>query len=180
MPRHVDRGNANGALHAAANETVSLGKRYHATRPHQPAPGGRDGRRGVSGHHVHDLAAERIAEAVDGANEVLAARVIADRGPQFVDEPRQAGVCDIRVGPELVVKLLLREGTGPCLQEDLKQPERLRRQRLDVVRAKELACAIIEDTFTETDVHRRRRGYPAIDTAYTVRMLDSGVSEGRP
>src|SRR4029434_1227600 len=100
-------------LSSPPEQTVdrSLGlrlRRFLSALPHGPRAAGRAGPR-------------------KGPDDGRLVGVVAERGSQLDDEVRQIRFRDVDAGPETLVDVGLRNGTGTRLDEKLEERERLRR-----------------------------------------------------
>src|SRR5262245_47599380 len=90
---------------------------------------------------------------MNGSDDAGTARRVADSGPDLIDHPGQARLRDKHTRPHTFEQLRLRDGTGPRLDQDLQQFERLGRQMHFAYRTEQSPRIQIEPAIAETDRH---------------------------
>ena len=77
---------------------------------------------------------------MNGADEFLLSRAVAERPPNFTDEDVEIRIHDVGIRPDSCLEPGLVEDLWPALDEGAEQVERLGRQVNVRGAAKELAC----------------------------------------
>jgi len=104
---HLGRVDPHGAIRRPADQVLALAQPDLVGTPQQAAGEGRarEGAWDARARLGTGLAAERVAHAVDVAHEPRGPRLVAERVPDFGDEPGEARPRDMAVGPEPVTEV---------------------------------------------------------------------------
>jgi hypothetical protein len=98
-------------------------------------------------------AAERVAEAADGADEARPALVVVQHHADLGDHAPEAGVGNERLGPEPVLKLRSGHDLGTPLPQGPQALEGLGRKAAGPARASQLAASWVEHELAESHAH---------------------------
>jgi hypothetical protein len=159
-------------LRIPSQEILPLRERDLAVSPDDAAMESGFRRTGRRARDLGCLTTEGVTKPVDRPNEAGIFRPIAEAFPKLPNQARQAPFRDERVGPELILQLVFREGLRPGGQEKLEQPVRLRLDVHGLSTARELARVRVERAVTELNAHRhpeQKRNKPGTesgDSAY--------------
>ena len=98
--------------------------------------------------------AERVAEAVEGADEPCGPRTIAKSGADLSDQPRQGRSAGHGIRPQHATQIFMSDRLRPPSGERFEQQECLGGQWLHLSAPSQLAHLGIENAVRETDSHR--------------------------
>ena len=148
---HADRPAPHDAALAASDEVVALRERDLPAIPEQAARG-RPARRGPRVGR-RQLAAEGVAEAVDGSDEARLSWRVLQSGTEVGHEAGESGFGHEGPGPEHLADLGLREGAGAPGHEQAQEVEGFRLESHGCARSEQLAPLRVQGEVSETQGH---------------------------
>ena len=175
----------DGGIFIASKQVLAMDQGDFAVSPDEPVDLLPVTRGGIAAPDLLGRSTERVAEAVHGAHETGVPGAVPGRRPDLGEKARERALRDERAGPEALVDLALRQGSGTALKKQLQKLEGLGREVNGLAVNRELPRTRVEHVLPESNPHRCSRRNPGTfqcfsnDFPASRRHLDYHARRGR-